>query len=185
MVKYLGKKPLVVNEDVFPTLGYLGYATTNDHGADRSVACMAAAEKYGPPLLVLDFGTATTVDAVDKNGVYVGGSICPGIQVSMDALARSAAMLPHVDLNMPRTVLGYDTVTQIQAGVVGGYVGSMEYLIRRTKAEMEEPEGEIKVIATGGLSHLIAGHTGAIDAVDGELILEGLVSIYRNYKAKA
>lgn len=183
MVKYLGKKPLVVNEDVFPVLGYLGCATTNDHGADRSVACMAAVEKYGAPLLVLDFGTATTVDAVDKNGVYVGGSICPGIRVSMDALAQNAAMLPHVELNLPKTVLGYDTISQIQTGVVGGYVGSMEYLIRRTKAEMAEKDDEIKVIATGGLAYLVADHTGAIDQVDGELILDGLVSIYEKYKA--
>ena len=183
MIKYLGRKPLVVNEDVFPVLGFLGKATTNDLGADRSVACVAAMEKYGLPLIVLDFGTATTVDAVDKNGVYVGGSICPGLRVSMDALAQNAAMLPHVNLDLPDTVLGYDTITQIQAGVVGGYVGSMEYLIRRTKAEMEEPDEDIKVIATGGLSHLIAGHTGAIDAVDSELIPEGLAGIYRKYRA--
>lgn len=184
MVKYLGKKPLVVNEDVFPVLGFLGKATTNDLGADRSVACMAAVEKYGAPLVVLDFGTATTVDAVDKDGVYVGGSICPGIRVSMDALAQNAAMLPHVDLAMPDTALGYDTITQIQTGVVGGYVGSMEYLIRRTKAEMADPDDAIKVVATGGLAYLVAEHTDAIDAVDGELILDGLVSIYRKYRDK-
>lgn len=182
MVKYLGRRPLVVNEDVFPTLGYLGGATTNDHGADRSVACMAAVEKYGAPLLVLDFGTATTVDAVDAKGVYVGGSICPGIRVSMDALAQNAAMLPHVELSLPPKALGYDTVSQIQIGVVGGYVGSMEYLIRRTKAEMAEPDREIKVIATGGLARLVADHTDEIDVVDSELILEGLVRIYRKYK---
>lgn len=182
MVKYLGRRPLVVNEDVFPTLGYLGDATTNDHGADRSVACMAAVEKYGAPLLVLDFGTATTVDAVDAKGVYVGGSICPGIRVSMDALAQNAAMLPHVELSLPPRVLGYDTVSQIQIGVVGGYVGSMEYLIRRTKAEMAEPDREIKVIATGGLARLVADHTDEIDVVDSELILDGLVRIYRKYK---
>lgn len=182
MLKYLGKRPLVVNEDVFPTLGYLGGATTNEHGADRSVACMAAVEKYGAPLLVLDFGTATTVDAVDAQGVYVGGSICPGVRVSMDALAQNAAMLPHVELNLPQTALGYDTVAQIQIGVVGGYVGSMEYLIRRTKAEMAEPDDQIKVIATGGLARMVADHTDAIDEVDSELILEGLVRIYRAYR---
>lgn len=184
MVKYLGKKPLVVNEDVFPELGFLGKATTNDLGADRSVACMAAVEKYGAPLVVLDFGTATTVDAVDSNDIYVGGSICPGVRVSMDALAHNAAMLPHVNLDMPGAMLGYDTVTQIQAGVVGGYVGSMEYLIRRTKAEMAEPDETIRVVATGGLAHLVAAHTDAIDIIDSELILDGLVSIYQKYKAR-
>ena len=183
MVKYLGQKPLVVNEDVFPVLGYLGTATTNEHGADRSVACMAAVEKYGAPLLVLDFGTATTVDAVNAEGVYVGGCICPGVRVSMDALAQNAAMLPHVELNMPESVLGYDTISQIQTGVVGGYVGSMEYLIRRTRAEMAEPDEQIKVVATGGLAHLVSAHTDLIDAVDSELILEGLVRIYRRWRA--
>ncbi len=181
---YLGCRPLVVNEDVLPTLGYLGGATTNDHGADRSVACMAAVAKYGAPLLVLDFGTATTVDAVDARGIYVGGSICPGIRVSMDALAQNAAMLPHVELDLPSTALGYDTVAQIQIGVVGGYVGSMEYLIRRTKAEMAEPDETIKVVATGGLAGLVADHTDLIDTVDSELILEGLVRIYREHRAK-
>lgn len=183
MVKYLGRRPLVINEDVFAELGYLGGATTNEHGADRSVACMAAVEKYGAPLLVLDFGTATTVDAVDAGGVYVGGSICPGVRVSMDALAQNAAMLPHVELNLPDEMLGYDTISQIQAGIVGGYVGSMEYLIRRTKAEMAEPDEQIKVVATGGLSRMIADHTGTIDLVDSELILDGLVSIYQKHKA--
>jgi type III pantothenate kinase len=184
MVKYLNCQPLVVNEDVFPVLGYLGGATTNDHGADRSVACMAAVAKYGAPLLVLDFGTATTVDAVDANGVYVGGSICAGLQVSMNALAQNAAMLPNVELTLPDQVLGYDTVSQIQIGVVGGYVGSMEYLIRRTRAQMEEPDESIKVVATGGLSRMVAEHTPLIDAVDSELILDGLVLIYEDYKKK-
>ena len=92
-------------------------------------------------------------------------------------------MLPHVELNLPDKMLGYDTISQIQAGIVGGYVGSMEYLIRRTKAEMAEPDEQIKVVATGGLARMIADHTGTIDLVDSELILDGLVSIYQKHKA--
>ena len=183
MYKYLCRHPLVINEDIFPPLAYLGGATTNEHGADRSVACTAAIHKYGAPLLVLDFGTATTVDAVDRNGVYLGGSICAGLRVSMDALAMNAALLPHVDLALPDTMLGYDTITQIQSGVVGGYVGSMEYLIRRTKAEMPEPDDSIKVVATGGLARLIAAHTDLIDVVDSQLILDGLHALYQDYQA--
>ena len=91
-------------------------------------------------------------------------------------------LVPDREGRMEDVVLGYDTVSQIQIGVVGGYVGSMEYLIRRTKAEMAEPDREIKVIATGGLARLVADHTDEIDVVDSELILEGLVRIYRNYK---
>ena len=101
---------------------------------------------------------------------------------NMDALAQNTAMLPHVELNLPQTALGYDTVAQIQIGIVGGYVGSMEYLIRRTKAEMTEPDDQIKVIATGGLAGMVASHTDAIDLVDSQLILEGLVRIYRAYR---
>lgn len=182
MVKYLGLKPIVADVDVDSGLRYGPMVTDERLGPDRSVACVAAMEKYGRPVIVLDFGTATTVDAVDAQGVYVGGSICPGVRVSMDALAQNAAMLPHVELNLPQTALGYDTVAQIQIGVVGGYVGSMEYLIRRTKAEMAEPDDQIKVIATGGLARMVADHTDAIDTVDSELILEGLVRIYRAYR---
>ena len=183
MIKYFGVKPLVVNEDVYPGLRYL-YDISPElgstmHGADRSVACMAAAEKYGAPLLVLDFGTASTIDAVRTDGVYVGGSIFAGLNTTMNALAAQASMLPTVELKAPEQFLNYELTGHIQAGVVGGYIGSVEYLIRCSKAEMEEPDEEIKVIATGGLSSLIAAQTDAIDIVDAELIPDGLMRIYR------
>ncbi len=184
VMKYIGKRALVVNEDVFPNLRYLPGSSSRDHGADRGVACLAAVEKYGAPILVLDFGTATTIDAENREGVCIGGTNCTGLQLSMAALAHTAALLPRVELTMPETFLANDTITQIQTGVVGGYVGSVEYLIRRTKAEMEEPDDAIKVVATGGLSRLVASHTDAIDVVDSELILEGLISIYEHYRAE-
>ena len=181
VIKYCGRKPILVGEDVDAGLAY-GIESDERLGVDRAVACVAAREKYGPPLIVLDYGTATTVDALDEGGRYLGGSIMAGLKISTDALYRSAAMLPRVELAMPGAVLGTTTVGQMQAGSVGGYVGAVEYLVRRTKAEMPYPPHEIKVVATGGFARLIADNTDVIDVVDPQLILDGMVSIYRKEK---
>ena len=176
--------PLVVGVDVDAGLPFDPRCyETGRLGTDRALDCIAAIEKYGPPFLILDFGTATTIDAVGPDGVYVGGTIGPGLQVSLDALVSRTAMLPRVELQMPPTVLGRNTVEQIQVGVVAGYVGNMEYLIRRSKEEMGCDN--IKVIATGGLSRMIARQTKMIDIVDTGLTLDGLQMVYdRNRDAK-
>ena len=181
IIKYCGRKPILVGDDMDAGLEY-GVESDERLGADRAVACVAAREKYGPPLIVLDYGTATTVDALDREGRYLGGSITAGLKISTDALYRSAAMLPRVELAMPGAMLGTTTVGQMQAGSVGGYVGATEYLVRRTKAEMPYPPEEIKVVATGGFARLIADNTDVIDVVDPQLILDGMVSIYRRHK---
>ena len=163
IIKYFGKKPIIIDEDVSTGIRYQG---DDRLGADRSVSCVAAMEKYGKPLVVLDFGTATTA----------------GIRVSTDALFHQAAMLPRIELIRPASVLGKNTIAQIQAGSVMGYIGAIEYLIRQTKAEM--PGGEnATVVATGGLARLIADNTDLIDVVDGQLILDGLRIIYERYQA--
>lgn len=181
MVQYFNRKPLIIDNGVDPGLPY---AVGGDErlGADRSVACVAALEKYGAPLVVLDFGTATTVDAVSKEGAYLGGCITAGVRISTEALFQNAALLPSVELAVPDKVLGCTAVGQIQAGAVLGYIGAMEYLIRRTKREMGCPEGEIKVVATGGLSRMVADNTDLIDVVDEDLILDGLRFIYQRYR---
>ena len=183
MVQYFNRKPLIIDNGVDPGLPY---AVGGDErlGADRSVACVAALKKYGAPLVVLDFGTATTVDAVSKEGAYLGGCITAGVRISTEALFQNAALLPSVELAVPDKVLGCTAVGQIQAGAVLGYIGAMEYLIRRTKREMGYPEGEIKVVATGGLSRMVADNTDLIDVVDEELILDGLRLIYRRYRTE-
>ena len=178
MVKYLGLTPIVVDANVPSGLSYGPLVTDERLGADRAVACVAAMKKYGRPLIVLDFGTATTVDAVSADGVYMGGCISAGLRVTMDALTSNAAMLPNVELNKPEKVLNFTAVGHIQAGVVGGYVGAMEYLIRQTKQELGCPD--VKVVATGGLARLITKHTDLIDIVDGELILDGLRMIWED-----
>ena len=181
IIKYFNRRPLIIDDGVDPGLPY---AVGGDErlGPDRSVACVAALEKYGAPLVVLDFGTATTVDAVSREGAYLGGCITAGVRISTEALFQKTARLPNVELAMPDKVLGCTAVSQIQAGAVMGYIGAMEYLIRRTKQEMGYPEEDIKVVATGGLSRMVADNTDMIDLVDKDLILDGLRLIYRRYR---
>lgn len=182
MVKYLGLTPIVVDVDVPAGLAYGPQVTNERLGADRAVACVAAMKKYGAPLIVLDFGTATTVDAVGADGVYMGGCISAGLRVTMDALTANAAMLTNVELTKPEKVLNFTAAGHIQAGVVGGYVGAMEYLIRQAKEELGYPQ--VSVVATGGLARMIADHTPLIDVVDSGLVLDGLRMIYEeNFKA--
>lgn len=180
--KYLGKVPLIIDEDLNPRLPYVECDSDERLGPDRAVADIAAIEKYGAPLIVLDFGTATTLDAVSRDGIYLGGCITAGVRVSIDGLFQKTALLPRVELVKPDTVLSTTAVGQIQAGAVMGYIGAMEYLIRQAKHEMGEQD--IKVIATGGLARMVADNTDLIDVVDPQLVLDGLRIIYEREKSK-
>lgn len=173
-----GRKALVVDRDMDPGLPY---EAEERLGADRAVCCVAAVAKYGAPVIVLDFGTATTVDAVAADGSYQGGCILAGMRTATQALFGNTALLPQIDLALPKTVLGFDAVTQIQAGSVMGAIGSAEYLIRRTKREMGYGEA-VPVIATGGLGRLVAENSDCIDVVDSTLVLDGLRLIYERYQ---
>lgn len=178
--KYFDRKPIIVDDDVEAGLVY-GVEGDERLGPDRSVACIAALAKYGAPLVVLDFGTATTVDGLNERGEYMGGCITAGVRISADALFVKTAMLPKVELVMPDTVLGTTTVGQIQAGAVMGYVGSMEYLIRRTKQELGYGD-RTRVVATGGLARMVSENSNVIDIVDSGLVLDGLRLIQRRYR---
>ena len=145
-------------------------------GADRLVNAVAAHEKYGGPLIVIDFGTATTFDVVDDDGNYCGGGIAPGINLSIEALHQAAAMLPRVSVEKPPTVIGKRTTPAMQSGIYWGYVGLIEGLVARIRAEYGK---ELRVVATGGLAPLFDAATSAIGEVDGDLTLRGLVSIHR------
>lgn len=151
------------------------YDPPQDVGADRIVNAVAAFTRYGGPSVVVDFGTATTFDAIGKNGEYLGGVICPGVTVSSDALFQRAARLPRVDFKRTDTVIGTTTVSSIQAGFYWGYVGLVEGILHRM---IEELGGSARVIATGGLAGLIATGTELIERVDSDLTLEGLRLIY-------
>jgi len=180
ITKYFGKPPLVVDEDVDSGMKYQEGAP-DKLGTDRAVACVAAMEKYGTPLIVADFGTATTLDAVDADGVYQGGCILAGMRTFADALAQKTALLPRIELERPENFLARTTVTQIQVGSVWGYIGASEFLIRQSRKELGYGE-DVKVIATGGLAHRVAAATDVIDALEEDLILDGLRIIYERTK---
>jgi type III pantothenate kinase len=148
-------------------------------GADRLVNTVAAYETYGPNLIVVDFGTATTFDVIGADGAYRGGVIAPGINLSLEALKNAAAHLPHVDVTMPQAVVGANTIHCLQSGIFWGYVGLIEGLCQRISRERERP---MTVIATGGLSSLFARGTEVIQHVDPDLTIRGLEMIHRYNK---
>ncbi|MDB5373587.1 MAG: pantothenate kinase [Belnapia sp.] len=140
-------------------------------GADRLLNSLAAHRHYGGPLVVVDFGTATTFDVVDGRGAYLGGVIAPGISLSLEALHTAAARLPRIGIGRPQAVIGRDTVAAMQSGIYWGYVGLVEGIIGRIRAEQE---AGMKVVATGGLAPLLAEGTTVIEQIDPDLTLEGL-----------
>ena len=145
-------------------------------GADRIVDAVAAYEKYGGPVLVLDFGTATTYDLITEKGEFAAGITAPGIRISSEALWKQTAKLPNIEIRKPKTILAQETITSMQAGLVYGQIGQTEYIIRKEKEE--SGIGQLRVVATGGLGRLIADETDAIDIYDSYLTLEGLRIIY-------
>lgn len=172
--KYIGCRPLVVGPGIKTGLS-IKVENPREVGADRIVNAVAAYEEYGGPLIIVDFGTATTFCAVSAKGEYLGGAIAPGIGISMEALFARAAKLPRVELAVPASVIGKNTVAGMQAGIFYGFVGQVEYVVKKMKAELG---GEARVIATGGLAGLIAHESGVIEKVDPFLTLKGLRLIY-------
>ena len=174
----LGRPALVV-EPGLKTGVRLAVDNPREVGADRIVNAAAAFRRYGA-CIVVDFGTATTVDAVGADGAYLGGAIAPGLTTAADGLYRLTARLAPVELIAPRTVIGKNTVACLQAGIVLGYVGLVEGLVARMQAELQEPGAPagLPVIATGGLCTLIARETTAITHVEPDLTLDGLRIIY-------
>jgi type III pantothenate kinase len=177
--KYFKREPLVIGPGIKTGMN-IKYDNPKEVGADRIVNAVAGYELYGGPLIIVDFGTATTYCAISKSGEYLGGAISPGIRISMDALYQRTAKLPRVELVKPDTVICKNTISSIQSGVIYGYVGQVDYIVRRMKKELGAENA--KVIATGGLSKLIATESETIDVVNGLLTLEGLRIIYERNK---
>jgi type III pantothenate kinase len=180
--QYLKVDPLVVGD---PSVD-LGLKVLTDHpetvGAARLVNAVAAHAAYPGPLIVVDFGTATTFDVMNAGGDYEGGVIAPGINLSAEALHKAAAMLPRVAVARTQNVIGKDTVPAMQSGIYWGYIGLIEGLVARIKAEYRKP---MTVIATGGLGRVYYRQTPAIDHYDPDLTIRGLVQIYaRNAKKR-
>lgn len=154
----------------------LKYENPRELGSDRIVNAVAAYELYGGPCIFIDFGTATTFGVVSERGEFLGGAICPGIKLASEALTERTSRLPKIELVKPESVIGRNTVSNMQSGLVYGFIGQVTYLIDCMKRELGAPNA--KVIATGGMSRLIASGTDAIDEIDGLLTLKGLRIIY-------
>jgi len=172
--KYFRIEPLVVTESMKTGIT-IRYDSPKEVGADRIVNAAAAYKRYGGPLIIVDFGTATTFCAVTKNGEYLGGAICPGVKISAEALFQRASKLPRVELVKPEKVIGSDTVSAMQAGIIYGYAGLVDGIVERMKKELSV---DARVVATGGLAELVSSETKTIQEVNPHLTLEGLRLLY-------
>ncbi len=172
--RYLKKTPLVVEAGV-KTGVRIDMDNPREVGPDRIVNAVAAHHLYGGPVIVIDMGTATTMDVVAKGGKYIGGAIAPGIAIATEALFTRTAVLPRIELSLPKKAIGRNTVAAMQSGIVFGYIGLIEGLITRIQAELDE---KAKVVAVGGFATLMARATNLIDEINPDLTLIGLRLIY-------
>lgn len=179
---YFGQEPLFVDPGIKTGMN-IRYDNPRELGADRIVNAIAAYELYGGPCITIDFGTATTFSVISEKGDFLGGAICPGIKISSEALVRCAAKLPRVELAKPQSAIGRSTVTCMQSGIVYGYVGQVEYLVRKIKREL--PKKSARVVATGGLARLISAETDVIEEINPLLTLEGLRILYERNKERS
>lgn len=171
---YFHVKPLIVGPGTKTGLN-IKSDNPREVGADRIVNAVAAIDEYGSPLIIVDFGTATTYCYINENKQYIGGAIAPGIGISTEALYTKASKLPRIEIARPESVIGKNTVAAMQSGVLFGYVGQVQEVVKRMKAESKTNP---TVIATGGLAQLIADESTCIDIVDPYLTLKGLLLIY-------
>jgi type III pantothenate kinase len=177
--KYLTCIPVVVGEDLHTDIKIVT-ANPKEIGTDRIVDASSAYHLYGGPVLVLDFGTATTYDLITEDGSFIAGVTAPGIAICADALWNQTAKLPEVSIEMPDSILAKDTVTSMQAGLMYGAIGQTEYIVRK----MKEESGllQAKVVATGGLGRIVSSNTDVIDIFDIDLTLKGLKLIFDKQK---
>lgn len=180
--KYFEVNPIVVGPGVKTGIN-IKYDNPKEVGADRIVNAVAAHELYKGSLIIIDFGTATTFCAVTSRGDYLGGTISPGIKISSEALFERAAKLPRIELIKPAAVICKNTVSSMQAGIVYGYIGQVDYIVSKMRKElMELGEQEPTIIATGGLAKLISEESRFVDKIDPILTLKGLRIIYEKNK---
>lgn len=180
--KFFGIDPMVIGPGTRTGI-HIRYDNPRQVGADRIVNAVAGVKKYGAPLIIVDFGTATTFCAINRDSQYLGGSIYPGIRISSEALYEKAAKLTRVELVKMDKVICTNTTQSIQAGVFFGYIGSVDAIVTRMKEELGG--GEIKVIATGGFAQLIKQGSQQIDLIDPSLTLHGLNILYHMNEKKS
>ena len=172
---YLGVEPLLVGAGL-KTGHDLRVDNAREVGADRIVNNVAAIRKYGAPVIVIDFGTATTFNVINEQREFIGGVIAPGIRGSMDSLVSGTAKLPRVEIETPKSAIGKNTITNMQAGLVFGFAGLVDYIVKKIRREMKRPD--MPVVATGGFSEIIAKEISCINVVDKLLTLQGLKYLY-------
>ncbi|MBE3520098.1 MAG: type III pantothenate kinase [Firmicutes bacterium] len=172
---YLGCSPLIIGPGVRTGIN-IRYEHPKDVGPDRIANAVAAYQKYGGPVIVVDFGTATTLDVISKDAEYLGGAIAPGILTATEALFEKTARLPRIELQRPPSAIGRNTVASMQAGIIFGFAGQVDELVRRVSRELG---GKPYVVATGGLANLVAPESKTIQTVDPYLTLEGLYIVYK------
>lgn len=172
---YFRQDPMLVVPGIRTGLN-IKYENPRELGSDRIANAVAAQAEYGGPCIFIDFGTATTFGAIDHLGAFAGGCICPGLKLTSEALVSGTAKLPRFELVKPDHVISRTTVTNLQAGVIYGYIGQVNYLVQRFRKELGAPDA--LVVATGGMARLVADEVGTIDKLDGILTLKGLRLIY-------
>jgi len=181
-IKYFDVDPILIGPGIKTGIN-IRYDNPREVGADRIVNAVAGHHKYGGPLIIVDFGTAITFDAISADCDYLGGVITPGIKISTDALFDKTSKLPKVEIEKPDNIIGKNTVNSIQSGIVYGYIGLIDHIIQKMKVEMiENKDNDIKVIATGGFANLFGRESKCIEAIDNLLTLEGLRIIYERNK---
>jgi len=173
--KYIKKNPIIVGTGVKTGIN-IKYENPKEIGADRIVNAVGALKLYGGPVIIVDFGTATTFCAINAKGDYLGGIICPGIEISAEALFDKASKLPRIEIAKPKHIIGRTTVESMQSGIIYGFTGQVEYIVKLMKKEMGGDS--VKVVATGGMVRLIAEESKCIDIVNPFLTLEGLKVVY-------
>ena len=181
IIRYLNQTPMIVGPGLKTGIKIVT-ENPREIGADRIVDAVAAYEKYGGAVLVLDFGTATTYDLVTEDGCFTAGITAPGIRISAKALWEDTAKLPEIEIRKPASILAQETISSMQAGLVYGQIGQTEYIIRQVK--QESGYDNLKVVATGGLGRLISDETDAIEVYDSSLTLDGLRIIYEKNRKK-
>ena len=179
--KYFKSEPILIGPGIKTGIN-IKYENPKELGADRIVTAVAAFEIYGGPIIVVDFGTATTFNAISSKGEFLGGVICPGIKISAEALFQKTAKLPRIELSKPECVICRNTAASMQSGIFHGHVGQVDYIVGRIKKEMKEDN--IKVIATGGMARLISSESATISEINTLLALEGLRIIYEKNKSE-
>jgi type III pantothenate kinase len=181
LVKYFNITPIIVEAGIETGIRIV---TSNPQqiGADRIADAVGAYEIYGGPVLVIDFGTATTYDFIDETGAFQGGITAPGIRISAKALWEDAAKLPEIEIKKPENILGKDTITSMQAGLVYGQIGQTEYIINKVKKEVGLKQ--LRTVVTGGLGRIIATETEAVDVYDPNLTLKGIYHVYKKQNRK-